>query len=257
MLAQRLTYALDHSLAQANERTKGQTNDRARLDLDRKRLRQAADILRTWNGQVDAASPAPSIVNATRAAIWSMLLEPYLGGSAALYTWGEKSFAEEQIVMHTPDRWLPKPFHDWDEFLTAAINRGLRDSGAPGDLAHWSSGKTHPVDIEHPIFGQSALLRFLIDRPTGTGVQPQSGDTSTVKQVDRTFGPSQRMTVDFANLDNSTLSLVLGESGNPASPYFLDQFRTWLSGTTYPMPFSPPATSAATMHTLTLQPVAR
>ena len=240
VLAQRLAYAIDHST----------TKDR--------RIRQAADILRQWNGNVDINASAPAIVDATRAALWPLLLNPHLGphpgDSAQLYTWNEKPYAEEQIIMHTPDRWLPAHYANWDEFLTAAVAQGLFEAHAPFDLSKWQYGTSHPVDIEHPLFAQSPLLRRLIGVPTGTGAQPQSGDTTTVKQVGRTFGPSERFTADLSNLDNSTLNVVLGQSGNPASPWFMDQWPAWYKGTTFTLPFSKTSTDTAATHTLTLTP---
>ncbi|HTJ30240.1 MAG TPA: penicillin acylase family protein [Acidobacteriaceae bacterium] len=240
VIAQRLAYAIDHS----------STKD--------KRLRQAADILRRWNGNVDADASAPAIVDAARAALWPLLLNPHLGphpgDSALLYTWSEKSYAEEQIIMYTPARWLPAHYANWNEFLTAAVNQGLLDAHAPFDLGKWQYGKSHPVDIEHPLFSQSPLLQRLIGVPTGTGPQPQSGDATTVKQVGRTFGPSERFTADLSNLDHSTLNLVLGQSGNPSSPWFRDQWLAWYIGTTFTLPFTNNAVNAVTTHTLTLTP---
>jgi penicillin amidase len=253
VLAQRLAYAIDHS----------STKDR--------RLHQAADLMRNWNGSVDSDAPAPSIVDAARAALWTLILDPRLGStvaatesisknttqpatSSSLYTWGEKTYAAEQIMMHTPARWLPTGYANWDELLTAVVDRGLHEQRAPSDLSKWKYGPAHPVDIEHPIYSKSPILAYLIGLPTGTGVKPQSGDGSTVKEVGRTFGPSERFTADLSDLDHSTLNIVLGQSGNPASPWFLDQWPAWYNGTTLPMPFSTAATNAATKHTLTLNP---
>lgn len=247
-IAQRLAYSIDHST----------TKD--------KRLHQAADLLRNWDGKVEANSSAPPIINAAREALWQLLLEPRLGsephsdlqGQAVplwrLYSWGEKSYAAEQIVMHTPDRWLPPGFTNWNELLTTAVSRGLENAQAPSDLSRWKHGQVYPVDIEHPVFSKSSFLRALINMPIGTGVKPLSGDTSTIKQVGRTFGPSERFTADLSDLDRSTFNLVLGESGNIASPWFMDQWPTWYNGTTFPMPFTTAAVNATTRHTLTLQP---
>jgi penicillin amidase len=260
VIAQRLAYAIDH--AGKPELAKG------------KRLHQAADLLRDWNGTVDADSAAPAIVVAARAALWPLLLNPQLapqtkpqpnpeassesGGqpvpAAALYTWGNKSYAEEWLIMHTPDRWLPKTYATWDDLLASAVADSLRIVRAPANLDKWRYGQFRPVDIEHPLYGQSALLQRLIGIPTGTGIQPQSGDDVTVKQVGRTFGPSERFTADLANFDHSTLNLVLGESANPMSPWFMDQWPAWYHGTTFPLPFSKSAVDAATTHTLTLAP---
>jgi len=240
VIAQRLAYAIDHS----------STKD--------KRLHQAADLLRNWNGTVDASASAPAIVDAARDALWPLILNPQLGpspaNSALLYTWGGKPYAEEQLIMHTPARWLPKNYASWNDLLTAAVDMGLHETHAPSDLSKWQYGQVHPVDIEHPIFSQSPILQRIIGVPIGTGIQPQSGDATTVKQVGHTFGPSERFTTDLSNLDRSTLNLVLGQSANPASPWFLDQWPAWYKGTTYPLPFSKEAVDAATTHTLTLTP---
>ncbi len=79
----------------------------------------------------------------------------------------------------------------------------------------------------------------LVSRIAGTGPQPLSGDTTTVKQVGRTFGPSQRFTMDWSNIDGSTENIVLGESGNPYSPYFRDQWNDYYGGTTFALSLHP------------------
>jgi penicillin amidase len=267
IIAQRLAYSIDHATGPLK-------NDPA--------LHQAADLLRRWNGSVDANASAPAIVNAARAAFWPMLLIPKLAPQAAgllvqgadlamarnlpadtarnanlwqLYTWGERDSVEEQLITHAPARWLPAGYPTWDDFLAAVVQRGLRNAHAPLDLRGWQQGSAFPLDIEHPIFSHATLLaRLLLGVPTGTGPQFESGDSTTVKQVGRAFGPSERFTADLANPDRATLNLVLGQSGNPASPWYMDQFQSWLRGTTYPLPFTPAATQPAITHTLTLTP---
>jgi len=60
--------------------------------------------------------------------------------------------------------------------------------------------------------------------------------------------------VDFSNLDRSTLNIVIGQSGNPLSPYYMDQWPHWYRGTTFPLPFSGQAVQTSAVHTLTLVP---
>jgi penicillin G amidase len=257
VLAQRLAYAIDHATRPELLRDKSEA----------KRLHQAADLLREWNGNLDANAAAPAIVVATRATLWPLLIDPQVTPdpqkqpgkhepfpAAALYSWGNKAYAEEWLVMHTPTRWLPKNYATWDDLLATAVADSLRLAHAPTDLTSWHYGDFRPINIEHPIYGQSALLQRLIGLPTGTGIQPQSGDDTTIKQVGRAFGPSERFTADLANLDASTLNLVLGQSANPASPWFMDQWPAWYHGTTFPLPFTNAAVDAATTHTLTLNP---
>jgi penicillin amidase len=126
----------------------------------------------------------------------------------------------------------------------------MEDGKAPANIADWRYGTWHVVDIEHPL----AAFLPLVSRLAGTGPRPQSGDTTTVKQVGRAFGPSQRFTMDWSNIDGSTENIVLGESGDPYSPYFRDQWSDWYGGTTFALPFSPAAVAAQTKHTLRLMP---
>jgi penicillin amidase len=213
-------------------------------------LRRAADLMRSWDGRLTTDSVAASLVTQARAALWPMILDPKLGKTAADYHWGESSFALEEIVMHAKPEWLPTSYKNWDALLTAAVRKGMRNGNAPGNLDHWTYGSWHVVDVEHPL---APLLPFL-SRVAGTGPQPQSGDGATVKQAGRTLGPSPRFTMDWSNIDGSTENIVLGESGNPFSPYFRDQWSDWYGGTTFALPFTPAAVAVQTHHTLRLLP---
>jgi penicillin amidase len=231
-LGQRIAYALDHAAA----------NDA--------RMKQTAKLLRDWDGKLTTDSAAASIITQTRRVLWPMILEPKLGKQWTEYEWGEKNFAEEEIVMHAKRAWLPRNYKNWDELLTAAVRRALAEGKAPADVSQWHYGSWHVVDVEHP------LGRFLplVGHKAGTGELPQSGDTTTVKQVGRAFGPSQRFTMDWSSIDGSTQNIVLGESGNPLSPYYRDQWNDWFNGTTFALPFSDKAVTAVARHTLRLMP---
>jgi penicillin amidase len=60
--------------------------------------------------------------------------------------------------------------------------------------------------------------------------------------------------MDWNNIDGSTENIVLGESGDPYSPYFRDQWNDYYGGTTFAFPFTPAAVAAQTHHTLRLLP---
>ncbi len=231
-LAHRFAYAIDHT---------------AGVD---DRLRKAADLMRSWDGRLSIDSAAASLVTQTRAALGRILLESKLGGDAKDYAWAESDFAEEEIVMHANPDWLPKSYKNWDALLTDAVRKGMERGKAPSDVSQWRYGSWHVIDLEHPL---AAFLPF-VGRIAGTGPQPLSGDTITVKQVGRAFGPSQRFTMDWSNIDGSTEDIVLGESGNPLSPHFRDQWKDYSAGTTFALPFSAAAVKAHTRHTLLLEP---
>ncbi len=249
-LAQRLAYALDHTTDTSHNTA---------------RLHQAADILRAWNGDVDVNAAAPEIVAAARAELWPMLLVPQITahdraaniaqkdttpeGIAKLYNWAEQGFVLEQLVLHQPARWLPPGIANWNDLLATAVDRGLTTAHAPADLSTWSFSKTHPIELDHPLLSNPFLARLLGITP-GSGPRVVPGDGSTIKATGRTFGPSERFTADLANAAATTANITTGESGNPVSPWYLDQLPHWLAGTTLPLPLH----NAATTHTLTLQP---
>src|SRR5215470_2431264 len=230
--AQRFAYAIDHA---------------SKTDP---RLRQAADLMRTWDGTVSIDSAPAAIVAATKQVFWPMLLQPKLGDDWKLYEWSSSAFAQEEIIMHAPAQWLPKNYATWDEFLTACVRRGLDENHAPADLHAWHYGYNHPVEIKHPLYG---LLPYFKNW-TGTGIQPQSGDTSSVKQVGRDFGPSQRFTMDWSSIDGATENIVMGQSGDPVSAFYRDQWTYWYDGTTFALPFTDASIASSTTHTLRLLP---
>jgi penicillin amidase len=231
-LGHRFAYAIDHTPAADD------------------RLRKAADLMRSWDGRLTTDSAAASVVTQARKALWPLLLEPKVGKDAEKYVWAESNFAEEEIVMHASPEWLPPAYKNWDALLTDAVRKGMEDGKAPGDVSLWTYGSWHVIDIEHPL----ASFLPIVGHVAGTGPYPLSGDTTTVKQVGRAFGPSQRFTMDWSNIDGSTEDIVLGESSNPYSPYFRDQWNDYYGGTTFPLPFSSAAVSAQTQHTLHLLP---
>ncbi|HEY1743532.1 MAG TPA: penicillin acylase family protein [Granulicella sp.] len=250
VVAQRLVYALDHA-------------SQAALSHDAKRLRQTADILRSWNGEISPDSAAPSIINATRTQLWSMLLLPQIAAHdkagkhkagpqelLALYQWGEQADALENLLAHTPARWLPPGFANWDDFLTEAVARALHDAHAPSNVSSWHFGPLHPAEIDHPLFSMSPLFDRLLGTATGSGPRPTAGNGTTIRAIGHHFGPSERFTADLASPDATTGNITTGESGNPASPWYLDQFEPWLKGTTLPLPLH----DNQSTHTLTLLP---
>ena len=269
-LAHRFAYAIDHTIAHDAAATGSPAGSAASSaasspsGISDARLRAAADILRSWDGRLSTDSAAASILMRTREAFWPLILEPKLGHDTDQYEWSEKNFAEEEIIMHganppdgsagsSPTSWLPAGYKDWDALLTQAVRRALDLGQAPataGSLPGWNYGSWHVIDLEHPVF----QLLPIVHNWAGTGEHPLSGDTTTIKQVGRAFGPSQRFTMDWSAPDDSTENIALGESGNPTSPWFRDQWSFYYGGTTFAMPFSAAAVAAQTSHTLRLVP---
>ncbi len=242
--AERFVYAIDHS-SKASARVK-----------------QAADLMRSWDGLMQATSAAPTITENATQKLTYLLLQPKLGSgpengkpadaglSWRTYSWEMRSVWLENILVHRPKKWLPDNYSNYDDLLTAAVDAAVNDAKTPKDLASWHWGDFNAVMIQHPILGHIPILKYW----SGPGTNPQSGSGYTVKAVTHFHGPSERFTANLADLDESTLNIVTGQGGNFLSPYYMDQWKYWYEGATFTLPFSEKAVQAAKSHTLELKP---
>ncbi|HYN15674.1 MAG TPA: penicillin acylase family protein [Terriglobales bacterium] len=236
--AERFVYAVDHAKKPSA------------------RARAAADLMRSWDGQVTVDSAAATLTVLARTQLWRMLLEPKLGSDYKLYRWGMQSVALENILLRQPPRWLPANYANYDELLTAAVEAVVSSPEAPKSLNSWTWGTARPFRLEHPVLGKIPLL----GRWAGPGRYQAAGDGYTVKQMGHgeahayQQAPSERMTVDFSNLDASTMNLVTGQSGQIFSPHYLDQWQAWAEGRSFVFPFSDEAVERAKKLELRLEP---
>lgn len=259
LVANQMVYAVDHSRRASA------------------RARQAADIMRAWDGYVTVDAVAPTLAVRARRQLWRLLLEPKLQDIWDDYSWFMSSVALEKLLQTKPQRWA-RPGEDFDDTLVRAVERAVSQDPIPpsvyrndsvtnamanrnpaernekpasADLKSMKWGESFTIELNHPIFGAVPVL----DRWTGPGSHPLSGDSSlTVKASGRTFGASERATYDLSDLDRSTMNIVTGESGQLFSPHYMDQWNAWYEGSTFTMPFTAPAVRAAARHTLTLIP---
>ena len=252
--AERFVYAVDHASKPSP------------------RAKQAADLMRGWDGRMLASSAAPTITEASLREFRRLVLEPKLGVAPPenaqhsdselyledddrsvdwkTYRWLQRSVWLENVLLHRPKRWLPQKYANYDELLTAAVESAVSDRQVPKDLASWRWGAYNPVRIQHPVLGRIPFVKYW----SGPGRQEQSGSGYTVKAVTQIHGPSERFTANLADLDQSTLNVVTGQGGNFLSPYYMDQWKAWYEGTTFTLPFSAKAVETAKSHRLTLQP---
>ena len=256
--AERFVYAIDHA-AKPSARAK-----------------QAAEIMRNWDGRMLASSPAPTIAVRSSQELARLLLEPRLGPApedpkqqemtlswktyhwktnADLpgrhnYGWSMQTVWLQNVMLHQPKRWLPEKYPHYNELLTAAVESAVSGPDVPPDLSSWRWGSFNVVEIDHPVLSRIPLL----GRWAAPGASEQSGSKYTVKAVTRHHGPSERFTANLADLDQSMLNVVTGQGGNFLSPYYMDQWQAWYEGSSFRLPFTPQAVEAAGAHRLVLEP---
>jgi len=134
--------------------------------------------------------------------------------------------------------------------LTLAVADLERTFGT--DRSKWSWGRAHQLGLRHPLGKKEwSVAPF-----------PISGDANTVRaaawSVTSPFfanhGASYKQVLDPSNWDNSVITNIPGEVGDPASPHARDLVADWAAGKAHPLPYSRKAVEAATVERIDLVP---
>jgi penicillin amidase len=213
----------------------------------RKLIQEAKD----WNGMAEANSSVVSFLNATLFRSLSLVLKPYLGEDTNLYKWRGLAFLQ-RVLTDRPPRWLPSDYKSYDQLLSAAADlavQQLEKTTGEKDPDDWQWKRFNYLDMLHPI-GREGILKKLLSITD----QPQSGTEYSPRAASRHHGPSERFVANTANWDESIMLITGGESGQPGSEHYRDQFSYWYEGKAIFGPFSDTAEAKVRRHKLTLKP---
>lgn len=180
---------------------------------------------------------------------------------------GDRWYAVLAELMKDPkstwwdDKHTPDVVETRDDILIRAQADARKDitALAARDTDRWQWGKLHRITLKHQAFGEIAGIAKLFNR----GDFPASGGPAVVNAMsfdDRksfavTNGPTMRMLVDWADLDDSRWINQSGNSGHAYQRNYDDQLPLWATDRLLPFRFSPAAVRRAAVGTLTLRPV--
>jgi penicillin amidase len=215
------------------------------------RAKKLIEGLKDWNGIADADSPEVSFLEETRLAAIALLLEPYLGKDTRLYSWRSTAFLQK-ILTERPSKWRPAAYRTYDDLLSAAADRAvarLAKISNKSRIDDWAWKQFDALDIVHPL-GRTGLLKELLSI---TG-KPQSGTAYSPRAATKHHGPAMRFVANLGNWDDSIMLIPGGQSGQPGSSHYADQFPYWYDGRPVYQAFSDAAEASSRKHTLTLKP---
>jgi penicillin G amidase len=215
------------------------------------RAKRLIEGLKDWNGIADANSPEVPFLEGTRRAAMRLLLQPYLGSETSLYQWRSTAFLQRALT-DRPANWLPAQFNSYDEVLAAAADESvakMAELTKSERVEDWAWKNFDALEMLHPI-GREGLLKRLLS----ISGKPQSGTRFSVRAATQHHGPAMRFVADLSNWDNSLLLITAGESGQPGSRHYTDQFSYWYEGKVILASFSDKAGLVERRHLLTLQP---
>lgn len=114
-----------------------------------------------------------------------------------------------------------------DEIVAAACAAVAQLRAARGsDPVNWQWGKVHQAHWRHPVNAAFDIGPAPVDggpdclRNTGAGQD----------SLEATSGAEYRLVFDFAEPDRFLAVQNIGNSGEPGSPHYSDQFEAWLAG---------------------------
>ncbi len=195
--------------------------------------------LRTWDGRMAADSKAALLTNEIRGCLAiAIAVENKPVPVAAI---------REKILYRAVEegsaRWLPHAFKNYTEFFRscdASSRLALADPKRLGpDETKWTWGSVFVSRFPHPlaaaplIGGQFSTPSVPID---GSGQTPNVGSSVSMRHI-----------ASPGNWDATRQVIPLGESGDPRSPHYKDQFEAWKSGTPSVFPFTKEAVEKASV----------
>ena len=198
----------------------------------------AVSLLRSWDGRMDKDEGAPFLISLVYEHVRNAVAENASPGKGQLYEYGMGPAIIAKLLRERPGGW----FRDYDAMLLRSLVDAVEEAKRmqSGSVARWKYGSYLRIEIDQPVL-HAAMERIpaigsLLDI-FEIGPVPMSGGATTVKQTTRKLAPSMRMNADLADWDRSLLNVQIGQSGQPFSSHYKDEWKDYYNGRSDPMQF--------------------
>jgi penicillin amidase len=213
---------------------------------------QLVDQLNKSDFQARVESVGTSICEAFREVFLEEILKAKLGEDWGVYQWANRSTVVENILRDKDPAFLPAGFPSYESFILDCLGKTverLKSRFRSSEPKRWAWGNYLPLEFKHPLAAFWPLTWLF-----NTGPYAQPGAPLAVRQTTANHGVSMRMVVDFSDMDHSFTNITLGQSGQPLSPHYRDQFEKWMDGQSCAIPFSQSKIRQEASATLRLMP---
>jgi penicillin G amidase len=195
-------------------------------------------LLRAWDGRMDKDQGAPFLISLVYLHLRNTVAENASPGKGQLYELGMGPAVIGKLLRDRPDGW----FRDYDATLLRSLVDAVDEAKRiQGDRAErWKYGAYLRLEIDHPVLHAAMQKIPVIGHALDIfeiGPLPMSGSSTTVKQTTRALAPSMRMNADLGDWDRSLLNVQVGQSGQPFSSHYKDEWDNYYNGRSYPMQF--------------------
>ncbi|MFV0388334.1 MAG: penicillin acylase family protein [Pyrinomonadaceae bacterium] len=201
-------------------------------------------ILTNWDGRANADSIAPILLDS---------IDQCMGDRVATENKPATSWMIRNRVLpwaiESGDKlFLPNGFENWNALIShcnteTKLNLKKKYGENP---AQWKWGEYRKANFQHPLAGAMFIgerFRLVFSNVDGSAWSPNVGASVSMRFIAK---PS--------NWDETRQVIPLGQSGDPDSPFWKDQFEAWRTGKTPVFPFTESAVLQAAETTLTYTP---
>ena len=203
---------------------------------------ETLEVLRNWDGRMTPDSRGALLANEIRICVGNKLADENRSIPASII----RERVLERAMREGLTRWIASA----DQVLRtcdATVRASLADPKRFGaDPTTWTWGRTWVSRFPHPL-AAAPLIGMQFAAPS----VPISGSRETPNLGSAV---SMRLITSPGNWDTTRHVIPLGESGDPQSPHFKDQFDAWRTGMPMIFPFTKPAVEAAAKEVWTLSP---
>lgn len=222
--------------------------------------RPAVDMLRAWDARIDANSGAAALYQILWRDLGRRMLAAIVPARAQALVTDIAPSVLLGLLARPDGRLGADPRAARDAMLDAALVSAWASARSllGPDPARWRWSTLHQVRIQHPLSRIPAIAAaFPPIEGAGSG-----GDSYTVMARWLGSGPGWRVgggasylqVVDVGAWDNSLMLNLPGQSNDPRSRHYGDQYASWIAGEMRPMLFSRAAVDANAAGRTTLRP---
>jgi penicillin G amidase len=223
----------------------------------------AYNELKSWDYDMNKDLAAPTVFEFFRSELARNIFSDELGSLYFQLNGMLRDYYIYRILTTGPDEWVDDINTPEKETLDDIFPKSFRSSlvtlsaQAGNDTVKWKWGDIHKITLSHPL-GSVNLLNKVFSFNSKT--YPVGGSNHTVSpySYDSKFsvnhGASERHIFNTANWDESLTVIPTGNSGIPASEFYLSETETYLNKQFYKDAFTEAAVKAAAKYTVVLKP---
>ena len=203
-------------------------------------------IFKDWDGRMTRDSRGALLANEIRTCLANKIAEENKPAPAFLI----RERVLDWAVRDQTARWLPSGFANYTELIKSCEASSRASFADPkrfgSDASNWTWGRVFQSRFPHPLAAAPLIgAQFIVPAVPidGSGQTPNVGSAVSMRHI-----------ASPGNWDATRHVIPLGQSGDPKSVHFKDQFDAWRTGTPAIFPFTRSAVATAAKSVTVITP---